>query len=78
MSSWNHRVLAFNYPKEIIFQICEVYYDKDGNPNGYTEKGDVVGNSWSDLEWVLKKMRECLEKPILCAGDKFPQEYKQN
>ncbi len=28
-----------------------------------------------NIKWVLKEMKECLDKPILCGGDKFPEEF---
>lgn len=28
--------------------------------------------------WVLQKMNECLEKPILWADDRWPEEYSGN
>jgi len=78
MGTWNHRVLAEVYPNgEVEFQIYEVYYDVDGTPNGYTANPVTVGGSeMKDLEWTLKYMKKCLKKPILFAGDRFPQEYK--
>ena len=43
--SWNHRVLAHKDGDEMYLQIHEVYYDKDGKPNGYTANGVSVGLS---------------------------------
>lgn len=73
---WNHRILAHDINGEIEFRIHEVYYDKNGTPNGYTMKDDLVyGDSLKSITWTLNKMLKCCKKPILCAGDKFPQEY---
>jgi hypothetical protein len=73
---WNHRVLAHEHKGEIYFQIHEVYYDDSGTPNGYTENSvSVGGESLKDIGWTLNRMKECLKKPILWAGDKFPSEY---
>ena len=75
--TWNHRVLAFENKKEIRFQIHEVYYDKEGAPNGYTEKPITVnGTNLNELEWVLEQMKICIGQPILWGGDRFPEEYK--
>lgn len=74
---WNHRVLAREYKDEVAFEIYEVYYDKKGKPNGYIQDPiSVHGSSMKDLKWVLNKMKECLKKPILYEGKKFPREYK--
>ena len=29
-----------------------------------------------DIKFTLDKMQECLTKPILWYGDRFPEEYK--
>jgi hypothetical protein len=73
--SWNHRVLAHKDEDEMIFQIHEVYYDKDGNPESYTENSvSVSAESLDGIKWVLDKMRDCANKPILLL-DGFPNEY---
>ena len=74
---WNHRILAHEDGEEMYFQIHEVYYDKEGNPNGYTTNGvSVGGDTIKSITWTLNKMKECRAKPVLFAGDKFPNEYK--
>jgi len=72
--SWNHRILAHKDGDRMYFQIHEVYYDKDGNADSYTAKGVSVGaESLEGINWVLDKMKECTNKPILLADD-FPNE----
>ena len=73
---WNHRVLAHKDGDEMYFQIHEVYYDKDGKPDSYTANGVGVGaESLDGIKWVLDKMKECLDKPILSV-ENFPNIYK--
>jgi hypothetical protein len=73
---WNHRVLAHKYQEEIYFQIHEVLYDENGIPNGYTAEPVTIGSEdIKGMRWTLNKMKECLKKPILWAGDDFPKEY---
>jgi len=75
--SWNYRILAHEYNKEIYFEIHEVYYNKDGKPDGYTAEAiSVGGEDMRSITWILNKMKGCREKPILWSGDKFPNEYK--
>lgn len=77
--SWNYRVLAHIGHMEVYLQIHEVYYDKDGTPDGYTANPITVGgDNLKELSWVLSQMRDCLDKPILYEGDRFPEEYKVN
>ncbi len=77
--SWNHRVLAHKYESgEIEFNIHEVHYEGDV-PVAYTKKPiPVLGESLKSLRWTLNKMKECLKKPVLWAGDEFPKEFKND
>ena len=73
--SWNHRIIQTEHKGEVYLNIHEVYYDKNGVPNGYTANPiSVSGETLEDLEWVLNKIKECLSKPILLGGEKFPKE----
>jgi hypothetical protein len=73
---WNHRVLAHKHNNEIYFKIHEVYYDAIGKPDGYTANAVCVSaEDINSIIWTLDKMKECIEKPILWAGSKFPQEF---
>lgn len=77
MSVWNYRVLAFEQNGETYFQVHEVYYDENDKPNGYTQNPISVGSETIEgINWTLNEMLECLSKPILWAGYKFPNEYK--
>jgi hypothetical protein len=75
--SWNHRVMAHKWNKVIYFKIHQVYYDEKQNPKSYGKEGlesELIDNI-KQIRWTLNKMKECLKKPILWAGDKFPEEY---
>lgn len=73
---WNHRVLQHEYENEVYYKIHEVYYDKEGNPNGYTANGvGVQADSLEGIKWTLDKMQECLSKPVLSA-ENFPEEVR--
>lgn len=80
--SWNHRILAteefhLNGESEIVFSIHEVYYDKEGIPNGYTANPvKLSSDTLKGMKWTLKRIEECMKKPILRGDDRFPQEYK--
>lgn len=76
--SWNHRILAHeDHKKEIYLVIHDVYYNEKNIPDGYSENGVTIGGeTLKDIKWTLSKMKECLKKPILYAGDRFPQEFK--
>ena len=44
--SWNYRVIK----KEDYLEIHEVYYDKKGKPNGYTENAVTVGGEFRSVK----------------------------
>ncbi len=78
MSTWNYRILAFEHPtRETTFSICEVYYDKDGKPDGYADSSAKDFESKEDIKKEIIYYQEALEKPILYAGEKFPQLYNE-
>lgn len=76
--SWNYRILAHeDDDKDVYFKIHEVYYKKK-IPNSYTSEGIFVGGeSLKAVKWVLKQMKRATKKPILWAGEKFPQKFKK-
>ncbi len=77
MGTWNYRILAHKYDKEIYFQVHEVYYDEYENPNGYTKNPiSIGGTDIKEITWSLNKILACRKKPILWAGKQFPEEYK--
>jgi hypothetical protein len=61
--------------KGLSWGIHEVYYDEDGNPNGYTERAlSPFGESLEELKNDLLYMLKAFEKPILtpeeCTSNK--------
>ncbi len=55
---------------EEYFQIHEVYYNKAGQHHSYTKDPiDPIGDDLEALRWVLTKMLECLDKPVLTEAD---------
>lgn len=73
---WNHRVMAHIYEGEVYFKIHEVHYKKKNIPYLYSKNTETIeGDSVKSLKWTLKKMKDCLKKPILYYGERFPEEY---
>lgn len=81
--SWNYRLMAFE-PHAIqiklgkiqpFLEIRSVYYDDSGKANGYGDSGfPINGESLEEIRVVLQLQKNALAKPVLWAGDKFPQE----
>lgn len=64
---WNHRVFKKVYPDGYIqYSIREVYGDVDSGGFGYSSNPIApVGDDLEDLRWVLEKMLESLDNPVL-------------
>lgn len=79
MSTWNHRVIAHDdyiTTENVYYMIHEVFYDKEGKPDGCTANPITInGEDLESLHWVVDKIKECLDKPILSKKN-FPKEYK--
>ena len=79
MSYWNYRVLATKHDNEVYFQVHEVYYTDDNIPSSYTSDPITIGGDGiKEMKWQINRIKECLKKPILWTGDKFPLEYKED
>lgn len=61
MSGWNHRVMDH----KTYVGIHEVYYDENGEPMSWSKEPDIVADNVEDLRWLLQKMLESLDKPML-------------
>ena len=90
--SWNYRIGTFLYSykdtfpdnpilskkkDKRMFSIIEVLYDKDGNPNGYSDEVNPT-TDWTTLEdlvLTVDKLKECISKPIIDI-DNFPNEWQ--
>ena len=75
--TWNYRIIADDSGGDIIFCICEVYYDDEGNPDSYTSPNKVISERTSDVETTLRWMLKATKKDVLWGGDKFPQVFKK-
>ncbi len=72
--TWNYRVIEWAHHDGSPYRsIHEVYY-ADGKPSSYIEAASTVvsdddGGNKADLSWVLDRMREALDKPVLHEKD---------
>jgi hypothetical protein len=64
--TWNYRVMKRLQNKEELYEIHEVYYDKNKEIEGYTENPiNPCGNTLEELKKDLDRMQEALNKAIL-------------
>ena len=66
--SWNYRIMRRQHPTgEALYGIYEVYYDKEGKVEGWTENSmtgewETLDDLKGDLEYLLKAFdKELLE-----------------
>lgn len=85
---WNYRLLAHENPAPgtgYTIMIHEVHYE-GCKPIMYAQNGAVLHTDIDDeestpiqsLNEVLKWMRAALKKPVLYAGEKFPQVFEHS
>lgn len=75
--NWDHRVLVHEYKGNVSFSIRQVVY-LDGKPRWYKKGVPIIGSgSLEDIQWHLDSVQEALSKPILYAGERFPEEYNK-
>lgn len=79
---WNHRVITRiqkygKSNKRRIFEIIEVYYDKEGNPSSYVNSKDHLSlwENLEDLKGTYEYIASAFTKPIIDL-DNFPEEWK--
>lgn len=67
--SWNYRALAHEYKGEVWLKIHEVYYNKDGVPDGYTSNPITLeAETLKEIKWKLNKIKEALKNPPCGRG----------
>ncbi len=71
MSYWNHRVLKEALPNdESWYSIREVFYNTDDSIYAYdTEPVSISGENIADLREYVQWILNCLDKPVLIAGE---------
>lgn len=50
---------------EVTYAIHEVYYDKDGNVEGWTKEPTGILSEERNFDWVLKRLADAVKKPTL-------------
>lgn len=68
--SWNYRINKESYTepngeKQVWFSVIEVYYTEEGKINGWTAPRTLEADSPEDIEDILAKIKEALQKPFL-------------
>ncbi len=66
--SWNYRVVKHDC-EEDYYEIMEVYYDEEGNIDGYADTGCPHGESPEGIRRCLELMYRALDKPIIELKD---------
>ncbi len=70
MRHWNFRVIEFIENDETRYSIHEVFYDDNDKLYGYIEDPvKMQSDSVEGLIWMLRKLPEAIEKPVLKESD---------
>ena len=70
METWNYRIVKriwynkFHEDHQDMFDLCEVYYDENGDVDYMTE-AYITEHSIEDMRETLKLMLESLDKPVI-------------
>jgi len=80
--TWNHRVIRKEYPEaaldKVFYQIHEVYYDKEGNPELVTKEPiRFMEISTDELRETLERVLRALDKPVLDYSSFTTEGYKE-
>jgi hypothetical protein len=77
--TWNYRVMKFTYSNgTCYFAFHEVYYDEQGNPNGYSSTAcEPYGESMEELKSDMSMMLKAFHLPVLTESD-FPKHQKES
>lgn len=74
-SHWDYRILAHDHNGHIGLQMHEVHYKED-KPNSYSvDAAYIYGDTLIEIGLMIARMMGAGVKPILWAGERFPQEY---
>ena len=80
-SFWNNRVVRITtrYESsgevEVAFEICEVYYNRYGNPCGYCAASASGEDTIENLKEVYERMSEAFDNPVLDADTDFKHTF---
>jgi hypothetical protein len=70
MGNWDYRIVKriwynkLNEDHQDMFDLCEVYYDENGDVDYMTE-AYITEHSIEDMRETLKWMLESLDKPVI-------------
>ena len=69
---WNHRVVLVHEPEneedEPFFEVCEVFYNENNEPCGYSE-ASAGSDTLEGLSEYLERMTSALQAPVLRQSD---------
>lgn len=71
---WNHRIVNIGKEQEDgedWLAICEVFYNDNNQPVGYTEVA-VSGETLKEVQKELERMKSAFGHPVLNPSDFYP------
>lgn len=64
---WNYRLMRFSNTKgEIYYEVCEVYYDENGNPHSWAESHNLLAyETVEEIKDAYENIEKAFEKTVL-------------
>jgi len=68
--NWNHRLVDMTDENggDPLIAFCEVFYDDNGKPTGYTEPF-MSGENMDEINNLIERLKEATKHPILKPED---------
>lgn len=72
--TWNYRLCRRTIGDDYVtYGVREVYYDENGEPEGWTDVIDFSGDTPGEVRRAMKlALRDINERPILDIGKELP------
>jgi hypothetical protein len=78
-SFWNNRLVRitthYEGDTEVIYQICEVYYNREGQPVAYCD-ACLLGDTPEEAKEVHARLAEAFDHPVLDSEKDFTHSFE--
>ena len=66
---WNYRIVHTDYE---CYELCEVYYDKEGNPWSHTLDSSIVGETPEEvIDTLLMMLQDAIKNKVVLEVEDF-------
>ncbi len=76
MSHWSYRIMHRHDGPNTWYELVEVYYDDNGQPNGFSQADAPHGNTPETIRRIMDDMHKALEQPVIQQEEVFRKSDK--